>query len=102
MLDYNYALEKLTDAVQFLLNLDMKEVEKIFLALNEMNYAERHINDERSRDIIDKIKLKIGGNDYKQSIENMTQEQRQEIVNLIFELYEVVAEHFYKNSYTNR
>lgn len=102
MIDYNYALEKLRDAVQFLLNLDMNEVEKIVLALNEMLLAERHINDERSRDIIDEIKSKIGGEPFPDSVEKMTQEKRQEIVNLIFELYEVVAEHYYKNYYTNR
>lgn len=114
MIDYKYAHEKMTDVIEMLLSLETDEVEKITRALREtLGIVKWHINDKECRNIISKIESKVNSRKfdlevieqegiYRPSVENMDTELRQEIVKLMFELYDIVAEHYYKNYCTNR
>jgi len=105
MKEYSTALNKLIPALNYLLSLKMEEVEKISCALHEtLAYAKKYIPDKIGKDIINKIESKIDRtkNDpargiYFLDVRDMNKEQRQEIVDLIFELYNHVTEHYYKN-----
>lgn len=107
MKEYSTALNKLIPALNCLLSLKMEEVEKISCALHEtLAYAKRYIPNKIGKDIINKIESKVNRTKidpakgiYFLDIHNMNKDQRQEIVDLIFELYNHVAEQYYKNWY---